>query len=200
MARIAGKRGQHSRTGAPWRLPGGPVNGARASAPSGSASRSTVSVSGQRTISGSSCSSSASSQASASVHASLDTSSGQRAGRRGAVGAGSNRRAHQRRVAGTQSAGPRHRRGGALRVPVHRRDAGHGTRASRRRSQRSSPAAAPASHGRRWPTGSAPPGTAPAPAASGRARARTRSTKRANASTAPQRKGKESGDPLYVAP
>ena len=48
--------------------------------------------------------------------------------------------------------------------------AGHGTRASRKR-------APPASHGRRWPTSSAAPGTAPAPAASGRARAPTRSTR-----------------------
>ena len=36
------------------------------------------------------------------------------------------------------------------------------------------------------PTSSAAPGTVPAPAASGRARAPTRSTRRANASTAPQ--------------
>ena len=57
-----------------------------------------------------------------------------------------------------------------------------------RRLQRSSSTAPPASHGRRWPTSSAPPGTAPAPAAAGRARAPTRCTKRANASTAQQRK------------
>ena len=38
-------------------------------------------------------------------------------------------------------------------------------------------AAPPASHGRRWPTSSAAPGTAPAPSASGRARAPTRSTR-----------------------
>ena len=63
-----------------------------------------------------------------------------------------------------------------------------GTRASRKRLQRSSSTAAPASHGRRLPTSSAPPGTAPVPAASGRARAPTRSTKRANASTAQQRR------------
>ena len=66
--------------------------------------------------------------------------------------------------------------------------AGHGTRASRKRLQRSSSTAPPASHGRRWPTSSAPPGTAPAPAAAGRARAPTKCTKRANASTAQQRK------------
>ena len=47
--------------------------------------------------------------------------------------------------------------------------------------------AAPASHGRRWPTSSAPPGTAPAPAASGRARAPTRCTGRANVTTKRQR-------------
>ena len=49
---------------------------------------------------------------------------GQRARRRGAVGAGSNRRAHVSSAAGAQAAGPRHRRGGALRVPVHRRAPG----------------------------------------------------------------------------
>ena len=50
--------------------------------------------------------------------------------------------------------------------------AGHGTRASRKHSQPSSSTAPPASHGRRWPTSSAPPGTALVPAAAGRARAR----------------------------
>ena len=113
---------------------------------------------------------------------------GQRAGRRGAVGAGSNRRAHVSGASSTQGAGPRHRRGGALRVPVHRRTPGHGTRASRKHSQPSSSTAAPASHGRRWPTSSAPPGTAPVPAASGRARAPTRCTRRANATTKRQRR------------
>ena len=41
-----------------------------------------------------------------------------------AVGAGSHRRAHVSSAAGAQAAGPRHRRGGALRVPVHRRAPG----------------------------------------------------------------------------
>ena len=55
--------------------------------------------------------------------------------------------------------------------------------------QRSSNTAAPASHGRRLPTSSAPPGTAhPAPAASGHARAPTRCTRRATGSTALQRR------------
>ena len=116
------------------------------------------------------------------------TPRGQRAGRRGAVGAGSNRRAHVSSASSTQGAGPRHRRGGVLRVPVHRRAPGHGTRESRKRLQRSSSTAPPAFHGRRWPTSSAPPGTALVPAASGHARAPTRSTRRANASTAPQRR------------
>ena len=49
---------------------------------------------------------------------------GQRARRRGAVGAGSNRRAHVSGASSTQGAGPRHRRGGALRFPVHRRSPG----------------------------------------------------------------------------
>ena len=61
--------------------------------------------------------------------------------------------------------------------------------ASRKRLQRSSSTAAPASHGPRLPTSSAPPGTALVPAASGHGRAPTRSTRRATASTAPQRTG-----------
>ena len=70
--------------------------------------------------------------------------------------------------------------------------AANGTGASRKRLQPSSSTAAPASHGRRWPTSSTPPGAAPAPApaAAGRARAPTRSTGRANASSAPQRDGR----------
>ena len=54
--------------------------------------------------------------------------------------------------------------------------------------QRSSSTAPPASHGRRLPTSSTPPGTAPAPAASGHARAPTRSTRRANVTTKRQRR------------
>ena len=55
-------------------------------------------------------------------------------------------------------------------------------------SRPSSSTAAPASHGRRLPTSSAPPGTAPVPAASGRARAPTRCTGRANVTTKRQRR------------
>ena len=115
---------------------------------------------------------------------------GQRARGRGAVGAGSNRRAHVSSAPGAQAAGPRHRRGGALRVPVHRRAPGMAPgRAGNARGHHRAPPP-PASHGPRWPTSSAPPGTAPAPAASGRARAPTRSTRRANASNGkPQRDG-----------
>ena len=60
----------------------------------------------------------------------------------------------------------------------------------------------PASHGRRWPTSSAPPGTAPAPAASGHGRVPTRSTKRANVTTKRQRRapGAQARRRLYVTP
>ena len=57
----------------------------------------------------------------------------------------------------------------------------------------------PASHGRRWPTSSAPPGTALVPAASGRGRAPTRSTRRANATTKRQRRSGGGRSPPYAA-
>ena len=115
---------------------------------------------------------------------------GQRARRRRAVGAGSHGGAHVSSAPGAQAAGPRHRPAGwRPTVSSSSTDAGHGTRgASRKPLQPSSSTAPPASHGRRLPTSSAPPGTAPAPAASGRARAPIRCTWRANASTAAPRK------------
>ena len=68
------------------------------------------------------------------------------------IRAGSNRRAHQRRFAGAQAAGPGHRPGWRPTVSSSSTGAGHGTRASRKRSRPSSSTAAPASPGRRWPT------------------------------------------------
>ena len=67
--------------------------------------------------------------------------------------------------------------------------AGHGTRASRKHLQQSSSTAPPASHGRRWPTSSAPPaaGTSAVPA-DRRARAPTKSTRHGNATTKRQRR------------
>ena len=64
---------------------------------------------------------------------------GQRARRRRAVGAGSHGGAHVSSAPGAQAAGPRHRPAGwRPTVSSSSTDAGHGTRASRKRLQRSS--------------------------------------------------------------